>query len=658
MSPSARNVFLLVSTVVVMTSRSGAQASMPDDSLLYLLDREVVVTATRMPTPFERVPAATEVFHTEEIGRMPARSVADVLGMTTGVAVRVYGAEGSLRLASFRGLGPEYTVIYFNGVRMNDAQSGVVDVGRIALLNVGRIEIARGGYGALYGGDALGGIVDIRSGPLSSPLTLRAGGGSFGWKSMDGSVAFGSASARLRLSALYEDARNDFRFTVPRAPYGEFRRTGSGSIARRVTAEGNALSGASALSVHATVGNSVTGVPGAFTQAGRPGAEQRDADASLALQLRHQLDPATLLEVVPSARFAREEYRDPATVLAGLPIDSRYDNASAGVIASLLRSFGDCARVLGGIEAGFASLASADIAGVPRRLSGALFTSAELRWNGLPALTFFPALRYDHLDDAPVHRTLDVLSPSIGAVWDASNVLSVRARISRGFRSPTFNQLFWRQGGNPLLRPEYSTSVETGLRIASRAGLPDLDVTLFRHDLTDKIVWMPGAGYFWTPKNIQHVLSQGVEARASGETLGGMLRYAAGAQWTSAVKRNSSFPGDATAGKQLVYTPLFSGTASVEVLPVSRLSCSVLARYTGERYSSETNDAASRLDGFVTVDAAASVSVDAMSAAWTLKAELLNVLDASYEVIAFYPMPPRAFRLSLTMLLPSKDTAP
>ena len=169
---------------------------------------------------------------------------------------------------------------------------------------------------------------------------------------------------------------------------------------------------------------------------------------------------------------------------------------------------------------------------------------------------------------------------------------------------------------------------------------------------------MPGAGFFWTPKNILQVRSQGVEARVGGEALDGMLHYTLGAQLIHATKRNADFVGDATSGKQLVYTPLLSGSAGLDLRPFAWGSLSVLARHVGERYSSETNAPEARLDGFTTVDLAATATFAIQSTWCTLKAELLNALDASYEVIAMYPMPPRALRLSLSLQLPSTESIP
>ena len=166
---------------------------------------------------------------------------------------------------------------------------------------------------------------------------------------------------------------------------------------------------------------------------------------------------------------------------------------------------------------------------------------------------------------------------------------------------------------------------------------------------------MPGGGLFWSPRNVQHVVSQGIELAFNGAFLDA-LSYRASVQWLSAKKMNSSFPYDATAGKQLPYTPAFSGAATVDAKLVAGVGLCATVHVLGERFSMETNAPESRLDPHVTLDAAATCGFRSSSLQWTMKAEILNMLDASYEVIAYYPMPLRSFRFTLSMTINSTET--
>jgi iron complex outermembrane receptor protein len=212
---------------------------------------------------------------------------------------------------------------------------------------------------------------------------------------------------------------------------------------------------------------------------------------------------------------------------------------------------------------------------------------------------------------------------------------------------PTFNQLYWREGGNPSLRPEYSTSFDAGLVHTADGGSAVAELTVFHHDVTDKIVWAPSSGLYWTPRNVQHVRSTGVEAQLQLQWE--RLAVRANGQWISSRKVNASFAQDATTGKQLIYVPEWSGALTFAVAPAVWLDASLTMRVLGQRYYDESNTVALPAHGVVDVAITAEAALQGVATTW--KAELLNALDASYEVIAFYPMPGRHLRLTLGVAL-------
>jgi outer membrane receptor protein involved in Fe transport len=113
---------------------------------------------------------------------------------------------------------------------------------------------------------------------------------------------------------------------------------------------------------------------------------------------------------------------------------------------------------------------------------------------------------------------------------------------------------------------------------------------------------------------------------------------------------NADFPGDAKQGKQLLYVPELSGSIRAYYQPVAGTTVSLGGTAIGMRYYTSIND--KFLNPYITVDAAVTQTVRFESIDFSLKAEVLNAFDASYEVTAFYPMPGRAFRISLTTQIP------
>src|SRR3989338_2186724 len=92
------------------------------------------------------------------------KSVSDFLKTQKGITVRSQSSSGSLATANIRGIvagKAERVLVLLDGVRLNTAQGSGVDLSRISLSSVEKIEILRGGESALYGSDAIGGVINI-----------------------------------------------------------------------------------------------------------------------------------------------------------------------------------------------------------------------------------------------------------------------------------------------------------------------------------------------------------------------------------------------------------------------------------------------------------------------------------------------------------------
>ena len=158
----ARKIWLSVclATVISGTSVCGAQAQ--EDLSSYDMG-ETVVTATRTKLEEKKVPMTTKVVSSEEIKKLGAYNVRDALKTVTGLNVMEAGMTGNQ--VSIRGMGTQSTLIMLDGRRMAGEDSGstmnVYELNRINLADVDRIEIIRGSGSALYGSDAMGGVINI-----------------------------------------------------------------------------------------------------------------------------------------------------------------------------------------------------------------------------------------------------------------------------------------------------------------------------------------------------------------------------------------------------------------------------------------------------------------------------------------------------------------
>lgn len=119
----------------------------------------VVVTPTMVEKNLDKAPGAVQIIDSEEIAALGAETVADALLYATGVMVTI--GEGRNLGTSIRGLGRNHTLVLLDGRRLAGSFKSQMDVGQLPVLMIERIEIVRGPVSALYGSDAIGGVVNI-----------------------------------------------------------------------------------------------------------------------------------------------------------------------------------------------------------------------------------------------------------------------------------------------------------------------------------------------------------------------------------------------------------------------------------------------------------------------------------------------------------------
>lgn len=149
----------------------------------------MVVTANRFQQPVNTVLAPVTVVTREDIDRWQSTSVTDVMRRLPGVDVAQNGSMGQNSSLFIRGTNSSHVLILVDGVRLNQAGvSGSSDLSQFPVSLVQRIEYIRGPRSAVYGSDAIGGVVNIITTRDKDGTTLNAGVGSNGYQSYNGST--------------------------------------------------------------------------------------------------------------------------------------------------------------------------------------------------------------------------------------------------------------------------------------------------------------------------------------------------------------------------------------------------------------------------------------------------------------------------------------
>ena len=234
-----------------------------------------------------------------------------------------------------------------------------------------------------------------------------------------------------------------------------------------------------------------------------------------------------------------------------------------------------------------------------------------------------------------------------GVLSKRGNVIA-KASVSRNYRFPTLNDLYFLPGGNPDLKKEHGVTYDCGVEFTvGKAGKYKLHgkATWFDSYIDDWIVWLPSFKGFWEPKNIKEVHAYGIELK------GGLnvefsrdwaLQLDGNFSWTPSINHGDPINwADEAIGKQLVYVPEISAAVNGQ-LTYRTWSLGYKWCHYSERFTTSSNETATKI-GRVLPYYMSDVSLEKkLSFSWSdfsLKLMVKNIFDEEYESVLSHPMP-------------------
>lgn len=177
---------------------------------------QIVITASLAPEDEAQTPAAVTVIDQQRIGRLDEPLVTALLRLTPSAAVTSIGPAGSLTEVRIRGSEANHTLFFLDGIKLNDPASG--DAPRFELLNAdlaSRVEVVRGPQSALWGSDAIGGVIAVNGLDDSPGYSASAESGSFGFRRASASGSLDAGNASLAGAAGWQRATGIDSFGSP-----------------------------------------------------------------------------------------------------------------------------------------------------------------------------------------------------------------------------------------------------------------------------------------------------------------------------------------------------------------------------------------------------------------------------------------------------------
>jgi len=500
----------------------------------------VVVGAVEPGTLPEDPTAFTTVVEMDEYAG-EARTVPEIVGDTVGVQVRSFGGPGDPSEISIRGSSPNQVVVLLDGVRLNTAQSGAVDLSTIPRDLLERIEISRGGGSVQTGSDAIGGVVNlVTRSPSGRPSTAATfTGGS--WSTYEGSLVQTGPLAGFEVAAGYQGfgTDGDWRFQAAErevdgvplpSPQGTFTRVNNDRQAHsallRVARDTGDFG---RLRLNEFFSHQSGGVPGPDSGGGEllgQSLTARSRGTRNVADLAYELADVTPLglsgDVRLFHRYDRRRFEDEEPRL-GAPVDSDDRNQSLGGRLDARRSvpLGPSEHLASlGLELREDWLASSDFGDFDRRVAG-VFAQDEVRLlDG--QLRLVPALRYDATQGFGGEWM-----PRFGALLLPLPWLRLRANVERSYRVPNFDELYFDEEfvrGDPNLEPEDAIDADLGFGLGlDRAGPLRgvwLEAAGFYRDIKNSIVFQQLSPFVLVATNTGAATVWGVELAGGLRALG------------------------------------------------------------------------------------------------------------------------------------------
>lgn len=446
--------------------------------------KETVVIASRVATPVTDVIADVSIIDRETLERAGQSSLRNILAQQPGIQM---GSNGSYRSNSsifMRGASNSQTIVLIDGVRIGSATSGGASFENLPLARIERIEILRGAASALYGPDAVGGVIQIFTREPADGLALSAsaGFGSDGQRQADASVRGSTGAIGYSLGVSREKARGISSISNPASTSFNPDADGftSTSVDAKLTARINREHGLTLSVLHSDTEYQFDGLP--FPNP--LGLTKLTSDARAKPKLNNatvkwdaQWQPhwkSTLTAGTSDEESVSEYYRLSDGRFGG---SSRFNTQRKQLTWQNDFTLGKDVLSVLFEDRSEAVDSSTNYAVKQRDVRSALASYAlnRERWNALAVIRNDKNSQFGSFNNW-----------ALSAGYRLTEGLRAVASVGTSFQAPTFNQLYFPGFGNPALVPQRNRATEVGLKY--QQGNVALGAVAYHNDIQGFII--------------------------------------------------------------------------------------------------------------------------------------------------------------------------
>ena len=658
---------------------------------------EVQVTAHRRlkDTGLQKTVLDTTVLH-----QHIALSMSDILTQHSTLFIKSYG-RATESTAEFRGTSPSHTQVVWNGMKINSPMLGTVDFSTIPAYFIDQANLLHGASSLTLTGGGLGGAVEMQTRPLFGQgyaLQYIQGIGSFGTYDQFLRFTYGNDRWSTSTRLVYSTSDNDFKYTNYDKKVDV--RDAEGHIVRSYHPTERNRSGYFD-DIHALQdvyyrddrGNRFSGMLW-YTHSLR-GLPFLSVDYRDNLDFKNEHRQDALRSVLSwDRRFGRWN-----TAVRGGYVwqDIAYDYSttreavSTDITHSRSRSHQGYVQadadwmptdrwlLSTNLSAYYNHVRSADKSpfhiGDNYNLGRTEYNlSLSAKWRPTERLSLSAILREEcykrgSLNGQRGKADFVPVIPALFAeyaVWKSekktvrsektpplTSQLYLKASVARNYRYPTMDDLYFKPGGNPDLRPERGITYDGGLEgtLAHKSFSLKANLSAFNSYITDWILWTPNAKGYWQPSNLKKVHNYGTEMMLTADVRlphRWGLSLTANYAFTPSINRSEDLDdNDASYGKQLVYVPRHSANLSGRL---SWRNWTLRYQWTfySERFTTTSNEVSyitGRLRPYYMNDISVEKQFQWRKVHASLKAAVNNLFGSEYVTVLSRPMPGRNFEI-------------
>jgi vitamin B12 transporter len=438
---------------------------------------EITVTATGVESEVSEVPVATTVITRKQMDDSQAASVTEVLRRVPGLSVAQSGDFGALTSVFTRGTNSNHTLVLFDGVRLNSPYYGGFDWSLPSTTALERIEVARGPYSALWGADAVGGVINLIPYRAQNKVggRLLAEGGEDGWQRWEVSAGYASTKFDVHVSGYRwsgdgtlenNDFKNQQGLTTAGFSWGPGSRIGL---------------------VYQDLSNDI-GIPFVTPNSPTPDRRQETKQRLMAIPLKWQIAKKWSLDVVASRVQRTFDFSDPDDAWGYV-----FGNTKADTDQARLASH----HTLGGHTISWGGEWREDVVTDVNSFGTTLDAASDQTWSAFAQDNWqiwkkFRLLFGVRWDDTDAWGSKTTGRVDFG--WRLADTFELRGGYGQAYRAPSLGELYAPVGGNPALEPETSDSGELGVVYTPLNGHSRWQLNVFTTDI-DNLIEFDFAGY-------------------------------------------------------------------------------------------------------------------------------------------------------------------